>query len=389
MDEKNQKQLVAKYRPRYFNELVGQRVPINTLESMLNEGKINPTILVSGFYGVGKTSLVRVLARYINCQKGELGDVCGPDDKPCINCKSMDAGAPKDVHEINAADSRGIDDVRNLIEKASLAPSGSRRRIFILEEAHAFTNQAFSALLKPLEEPRPKSVWLMTTTDPQKIPATIRSRSLQIKLFPVNKEAIKKLLIKIVKKEDKVIGDEICDQIATLALGHVRNAVMMLEQVIHYIGNGNGCVDNIDLPSVLDQLGLLPPDVLVRNYLQHVLNGDYTAISILRKVDNLNYFLSLVVKFLKNIVFLLAETPGLDDVEIYKDFFYHTEFITNFGTEDLVLLLELFVDALERSKSYELDALELLDLITLKALEITKTFEKGCQQLTKNLPKSN
>ena len=366
------KQLTAKYRPRYFSDLVGQRVAVGTIESMLANGKINPTILITGNFGTGKTSLSRLIARYINCRKGSLGDICSPTDTPCISCRSIDAGNSLDVLEINAANARGIDDVRELIERSKLSPSmGSRRRVFICDEIHQWTPQSAQAMLKPLEEPAPKSIWILVTTDPQKVPATIRSRCMLVKLLPVTPVATVTLLKRITKSEKVTVPDVTLNQIAALSSGHVRNAVSMLESVLHYLGKGD--VGELNLPTILDEMGMTPPDVLVKKYLQHVLNCDYNAIAILRKTDNLYYFISLVVKFLKGVIFVLAEAP-IEDLEACKDFLFNNTFVKNFGSEDLLVLLELFVDAMEHSKGYDLDLCELLDLVTLKALEITKTF---------------
>jgi DNA polymerase-3 subunit gamma/tau len=339
---------------------------------MFAKNKVNPTILITGEFGTGKTSLGRIIARYINCRKGELGDVCGLEEELCISCKAILAGSSPDLLEVNAGDSRGIDDVREIIEKSKLAPSmGGKKRIFILDEAQNFTSQAFQALLKPFEEPPPRSMWILTTTDPQKIPNPIKSRCLTLKLLPVVNSTIVTLLKKILRKEKiTTIPDVVLEQIAGLSSGHVRNAVSMLESVSNYLETET--TKDINVSEVLDSMGMTPPDVLVKKYLEFLFNCDYSAISILRKTESLNYFLALIVKFIKNIAFILTDTPEGDNVEVYKDFLLHTTFKKDPSVEDVILLLELFTDALERSKRYDLDILDLLDLVTLKALEVTK-----------------
>lgn len=367
--------LDKKYRPRTFGEMVGQPVAVNTLAQMLDSGKLSPTILLYGPLGTGKTTLARMIARYVNCKKNvgkdTFGEICGIDEEPCSSCKSLTAGNAPNVTEINAAEARGINEARELIDQSRFSPIGGARRIFILDEIHQMTSQSSQAMLKPLEEPPKKTMWILCTTEPQKILNTIRSRSLQIKLNPVKPRAIINLLAKITKKEGKTLPENVFETIADLSQGHVRNSLHMLEQVFLYVdkyGVTEQLADNIS--SVLDEVLSVSPEAVVETYVLSLLNGSNQALNIIRRVDNITYFIKVAISYIKNLIFTLK---GLDNLTTnrFKSFLNTQKFERNFGEVDLVHLYELHLNAYERSKMYELDALDLMDLVVMQCLRHT------------------
>ena len=164
--------LYRKYRPQTFRDVVGQDAVVRTLSNALDGGKVRQAYLFAGPRGTGKTSLARILAKSMNCERGPTSD---PDDT-CRVCVSISTGASLDVVEMDAASQRGIDDVRELRERVVLQPVEGRTKVYILDEAHQLTDPAWNALLKLIEEPPPHLLFIFCTTELQKVPATVRSR---------------------------------------------------------------------------------------------------------------------------------------------------------------------------------------------------------------------
>lgn len=359
------KQFTEKYRPKKFKDVVGQKVAVGTLESMILKGTVNPTIMLSGPYGTGKTTLGRMIARYVNCA---TKDACGT----CKSCLAMDSGTHTDVVEINAANARGIDDVRALIASADFTPR-SNYRVFILDEAQQFSPQAAQALLKPLEEPPKRTLWIICTTDPQKILPAIRSRAQQIKLQAVPVKSLVNLMSRICEEEKLVFPEKALEVLATMADGHPRNALMLLEQVQHYLTSNGGMPENLEeaLPKIVEEIGSLPPELLVSKYIHSLLDANYrSCCNMVRKAENPEYFLHLSFKYIRN---LLHEMAGVSSTPELASFLSQTAFKRSFTQEHLVKLLELHLSGLEQAKRYSVDSSDVLDLIVLKSLEIMLT----------------
>ena len=170
--------LARKYRPKSFENLVGQDHVVRALTNALDQQRLHHAYLFTGTRGVGKTTLARILAKSLNCETGITAKPCGV----CAACTGIDADRFIDYIEINAASTRGIDDVRTLLEQATYAPTQGRFKIFMLDEVHQLTKEAFNALLKTLEEPPAHIKFILGTTDPQKVPVTVLSRCLQFNL---------------------------------------------------------------------------------------------------------------------------------------------------------------------------------------------------------------
>src|SRR5258708_5534083 len=222
-------QVVARrFRPKAFDEVVGQDVILQSLRTALQQQRIPHAFLFAGSRGVGKTTLARILARCLDCEQGPTPEPCGT----CALCRSILEGSNTDVVEIDAASYRRIDDMRKVIESVGFASMRSRYRVFILDEAHMLTKEAFNALLKTLEEPPPKVVFVLATTELHKVPETIRSRC-QVHLFQrIGDDPIVRRLRMIAQQDGVKVPDQVLAEIAATVRGGMRDAETALERVL-------------------------------------------------------------------------------------------------------------------------------------------------------------
>lgn len=220
--------LYRTYRPQKFSELVGLEAVKKTLLNQVKEKKVGHAYLFAGPRGTGKTSTARILAKVMNCEKPKGGEPCCR----CRVCKQIQGGRFVDLIEIDAASNRGIDDIRALREKVRLVPSLGNFKVYIVDEAHMLTPPAFNALLKTLEEPPAHAIFILATTEPHKLPDTIRSRCQCFNFERASVALIVERLKGIVKKEGVKITDEELDQIARAAGGGFRDAETLLEQIL-------------------------------------------------------------------------------------------------------------------------------------------------------------
>jgi DNA polymerase-3 subunit gamma/tau len=222
--------LYRKYRPQKFADLTGQKLIAETLLASLASGKISHGYLFAGPRGIGKTSTARIFAKAVNCksyQKQKFGEPCNR----CTSCLSVADGSHLDLVEIDAASNRGIDEIRDLREKIKLSPVSARFKIYIIDEAHMLTPEAFNALLKTLEEPPQHVIFILCTTAASKIPATILSRLTRFNFKRAAEDEIIGALKKIANAEKIKIEDDALFEIAKLSDGSYRDAISILDQL--------------------------------------------------------------------------------------------------------------------------------------------------------------
>jgi len=244
--------IARKFRPQTFSELVGQQHVVRTLENAIRAGRVAHAYIFSGARGVGKTTTARILAKALNCVKGPTTTPCNE----CPSCLEITAGNSLDVLEIDAASNRGIDQVRELREMVRYAPAGARHKVVILDEAHMLTTEASNALLKTLEEPPDRVIFVMATTEPEELVDTIRSRAQQFHFRALSFTEIVQALEAIVKQEKVAAEPAALAVIARAADGSLRDGLSLLEQALAY------CGDHITEAQVREILGIVASGVM-------------------------------------------------------------------------------------------------------------------------------
>ncbi|GAA8980136.1 DNA polymerase III subunit gamma/tau [Helicobacter pylori] len=255
--------LALKYRPKHFSELVGQESVAKTLSLALDNQRLANAYLFSGLRGSGKTSSSRIFARALMCEKGPKAVPCDT----CTQCQSALNNHHIDIIEMDGASNRGIDDVRNLIEQTRYKPSFGRYKIFIIDEVHMFTTEAFNALLKTLEEPPSHVKFLLATTDALKLPATILSRTQHFRFKKIPENSVISHLKTILEKEQVSYESSALEKLAHSGQGSLRDTITLLEQAINY------CDNAITESKVAEMLGAIDRSVL-EDFFQSLINQD-------------------------------------------------------------------------------------------------------------------
>ncbi|MGL2374613.1 DNA polymerase III subunit gamma/tau [Helicobacter pylori] len=255
--------LALKYRPKHFSELVGQESVAKTLSLALNNRRLANAYLFSGLRGSGKTSSSRIFARALMCEEGPKAVPCDT----CTQCQSALNNHHIDIIEMDGASNRGIDDVRNLIEQTRYKPSFGRYKIFIIDEVHMFTTEAFNALLKTLEEPPSHVKFLLATTDALKLPATILSRTQHFRFKKIPENSVISHLKTILEKEQVSYESSALEKLAHSGQGSLRDTITLLEQAINY------CDNAITESKVAEMLGAIDRSVL-EDFFQSLINQD-------------------------------------------------------------------------------------------------------------------
>ena len=246
--------LARKWRPKRFDQLVGQEHVVRALSNALASGRLHHAYLFTGTRGVGKTTLARILAKCLNCIPGVTPEPCGE----CAACREIDSGRFVDLIEIDAASNTGIDNMREILENAQYAPTAGRYKVYIIDEVHMLSKNAFNAMLKTLEEPPGHVIFILATTDPQKVPVTVLSRCLQFNLKQMPPGHVAGHLKNVLEAENVPFEAGAINLLARAAAGSMRDALSLTDQAIAY---GSGQVKEDDtraMLGVIDQAYLMP-----------------------------------------------------------------------------------------------------------------------------------
>jgi len=246
--------LARKWRPKTFSDVSGQDPTVTSISNAITNSRLHHAYLFSGSHGIGKTSLARLLAKSLSCEQGPILNPCGV----CQSCRQIDKGAFVDLIEVDAASRTKVEDTRELLDNVQYAPVVSRYKIYLIDEAHMLSNHSFNALLKTLEEPPEHVKFLLATTEPQKLPATIVSRCVHFALNKISRDSLVNKLTEILTAEGVGATDEALQLLATQADGSLRDALSLLDKAITYSS------DKIVASDIAKILGLPEPELIAQ-----------------------------------------------------------------------------------------------------------------------------
>ncbi|AXQ22726.1 DNA polymerase III subunit gamma/tau [Acinetobacter wuhouensis] len=381
--------LARKYRPRNFNELVGQNHVSRALTSALDRGRLHHAYLFTGTRGVGKTTIARILAKCLNCETGVTSTPC----EVCATCKAVNEGRFIDLIEIDAASRTKVEDTRELLDNVPYAPTQGRFKVYLIDEVHMLSTHSFNALLKTLEEPPEHVKFLFATTDPQKLPITVISRCLQFTLRPLAVDEITHHLTNILNKEEIQSEQDAIWQIAESAQGSLRDALSLTDQAIAY---GQGEIHHQD---VKEMLGLIDRTIiydlilaihqnqrervsqLLLQFRQQALDVSLVLdqfISTLHELAMLQYLPDLSLKYSAEInqkIMQLSQLVSAQDLQLYYQ-------IACKGRAELQL-------AVTQEQGFEMTVLRLLAFRPIQVNEVVVSQQQVFQQQVSQQIESN
>lgn len=370
--------LARKWRPQNFEEVVGQPHVTKTLQNAIRSNRVAHAYLFTGARGVGKTSVARILAKSINCE----GATDSPPCNACSNCREITQGNSVDVLEIDGASNRGIDSIRELRETVRYRPAKSRRKIYIIDEVHMLTTEAFNALLKTLEEPPDHVLFIFATTEPQKILSTILSRCQRFDFRRIDTGEIVKHLKDIASEEQTQISDNVLYAVAREADGSMRDAQSLLEQLLAFSAEGLADEEILDVLGVVDRRS-------VHRVGRAILDGDASSCLAVvgdlyrRGIDNRRFCQQLCDHF-RNLLFWAIkkadDAPNLDLPQEEEQFL--REEVQKTSAESLYLFFQILLKGEEeiRRSSMPRIALEML-LVRLAQMPQLESMEVLLEKL--------
>jgi DNA polymerase-3 subunit gamma/tau len=277
--------LALKYRPQEFKDLIGQEIMAQTITNAIKLNKTPNAYLLTGIRGVGKTTTARLIAKALNCQKNDNSNVSCSSEKFCPTCQEIINSNHIDILEMDAASKTGIDDIRELIENSKYSPTSAKFKIFIIDEVHMLSKQAFNGLLKTLEEPPPSLKFILATTEVRKIPVTILSRCQRFDLKRVSVEQLCEHLKKIVDKEKGKISNDAIKLIARTSEGSVRDSISLLDRAL--ISQSIDENKKIEEPDVRQMLGLADKSKIISLFKEVLSGNEKNALQFLHElIDN-------------------------------------------------------------------------------------------------------
>jgi len=328
--------LARKWRPQSFSEVVGQEHIKRSLQNAIRYNRLPHALLFSGPKGVGKTTMARILAKALNCERGPSIEPCNK----CISCKEIDLGNSIDVQEIDGASNRRISEVREIRENVKYLPSRGRYKVYIIDEVHMLTEEAFNALLKTLEEPPPHVIFVFATTEPHKVPPTIVSRCQRFPFHRISSSIICHRISEIASAEKIDIEEDAIRLIAHSSEGSLRDALSLLDQLVSF------STPPINVKDVQEILGLFDTH-LVLETIDAILNGDLKRIlETIHKIyeegsDLKQFYLNLITYFRHLLIAKLTEKASLVDLPDYE-----WEVLRNIAKNQSISHLEQLFDLL-------------------------------------------
>ncbi len=299
--------LARKYRPSTFSEVVGQEHILKALENSIEHNKLHQAYMFSGTRGVGKTTIARVFAKCLNCQKGDMPQVVPCNE--CTACIEIKAGRHIEFLEVDAASRTGVDDMRELLESVQYKPTNARYKIYLIDEVHMLSKSSFNALLKTLEEPPPHVMFLMATTEVEKVPKTVLSRCLQLNLKIIPETQIRDHIQSLLDLERIKYDEESLVLIASSAQGSIRDGLTLLDQAI---AHGNGALESDQVKSLLGTIDQSYIIELVNHIAASDGDGAYLA---LNKITELNVEYEQVLKIIISVFHKISLHQQLQNSE--------------------------------------------------------------------------
>ena len=378
----NNKVLALKYRPQVFDELVGQKIIVDTIKKSISINKIPNAFLFTGIRGVGKTTIARILAKNLNCTDSKKNNCL---NNQCDNCEQISESRHIDVLEMDAASKTGVDDVRDLIEFSRYGPTSSKYKIFIIDEVHMLSKQAFNALLKTLEEPPKYLKFIFATTEVNKIPITVLSRCQRFDLMRISFDELLNFLKKVTSSENKSLDEDILKLIVKMSEGSVRDSLSLLDRIfLSEIDNGK----KINLKTAQEIFGYFDKSYLIDLIIELVKGNETKVLELYRNIYNqgiepklfLNNFLEIIY-YLKNCKNLKNTSQSIDlsDLDLKRI----EELSNQVDAKTLILFWEFSIDTMSQINIVSNQNLA-LEMFLIRLLYLKKKYV-GENDLAKNL----
>ncbi|GHT56722.1 DNA polymerase III subunit gamma/tau [Endomicrobiia bacterium] len=352
--------LARKFRPQNFDAVIGQEHISQTLKNAISENRIAHAYLFSGPRGCGKTTLARILAKALNCKNGIIAEPCGV----CDNCLDISKSSSVDVLEIDGASNNGIDEIRALRENVKFSSANSKYKIYIIDEAHQITTQAFNALLKTLEEPPPHVVFIMATTEQHKIPVTILSRCQKYRFKLISSSEMSAAIKNIGQKEGFEIDDEALNIVTAASGGSMRDALSLLDQAV------SSNTDKVTGEYVRGLLGLLPKDIIA-SVTESIAKSDiWTILKIVKEITEQGYNILQFARDLRDHlrqVMIYSINPAVAEISLEDEKLFDTQ-KSLFTVERHVRMNNLLSKALEEMRWHDQPRI-LVEIYLLKMSE--------------------
>ncbi|MCY6372694.1 DNA polymerase III subunit gamma/tau [Clostridium ganghwense] len=337
--------LYREWRPKIFDEVVGQGHVTITLKNQIKNNRIAHAYLLCGTRGTGKTSTAKIFSKAVNCLNLQDGEPCNE----CEMCKKINAGLAIDVSEMDAASHNKVDDIRELIDEVKYPPREGKHKVYIMDEAHMLTQGAVNAFLKTLEEPPEKVIFILATTDPQKLPITILSRCQRFDFKRIKSDDIFERLVKITKEQGNLSDNKSLELIARMSDGAMRDALSILDQAIS-MGNGN-----VEYEQVINMLGLVTNENLLKLTDKIIDKNVEEAIKIIDNIvyggKDINLFIKDMIHHMRNLMMVKVSQNPEEVLDMSEE---NIEFIKSQGSkiriEEIMRCIRILQEAEEQSK---------------------------------------